>query len=87
MMGFDQKGTPVFCVTRGESGKWHVSEEGFEKPIASFDSMDDAEEYARDLAATKEGSIVKMPGQEGSGQSGQSNQTKPSMQGSGANRR
>jgi len=64
-MGFDQKGKPVFCVTRGESGKWHVSEEGFEKPIASFDSQDDAEEYARDLAATKEGSIVKMPGQGG----------------------
>jgi len=64
-MGFDQKGKPVFCVTRGESGKWHVSEEGFEKPIASFDSQDDAEEYARDLAATKEGSIVKMPGKGG----------------------
>ena len=62
-MGFDQKGKSVFCVTRGESGKWHVSEEGFDKPIASFDSQDDAEEYARDLAATKEGSIVKMPGQ------------------------
>ena len=59
-MGFDQKGSPVFCVMQGESGKWHVSEEGFEKPIASFDAREDAEKYARDLAATKEGSTVKM---------------------------
>ena len=64
-MGFDQKGSPVFCVTQGESGKWHVSEEGFEKPIASFESRSDAEKYAKDLAATKEGSTVKMPEQMG----------------------
>ena len=64
-MGFDQKGKPVFCVTQGDSGKWHVSEEGFEKPLATFDARADAEEYARDLAATKEGSTVKLPGQTG----------------------
>jgi hypothetical protein len=62
-MGFDQKGKSVFCVTQGESGKWHVSEEGFEKPLATFDAREDAEEYARDIAATKEGSTVKLPGQ------------------------
>ena len=62
-MGFDQKGKSVFCVVQGESGKWHVSEEGFEKPIASFESRNDAEKYANDLAATKEGSTVKMPEQ------------------------
>jgi len=67
-MGFDQKGAPVFCVVQGESGKWHVSEEGFEKPIATFDAQADAEKYARDLAATKEGSTVRMPGQMGRGQ-------------------
>ena len=73
-MGFDQKGTPVFCVTQGRSGKWHVSEEGFEKPIATFDSRNDAEKYAHDLAATKEGSTVKLPdpmGQSGQQRSGQ----------------
>ena len=64
-MGFDQKGKSVFCVVQGESGKWHVSEEGFEKPIASFESRNDAEKYANDLAATKEGSTVKMPEQMG----------------------
>ena len=67
-MGFDQKGTSVFCVTQGESGKWNVSEEGFEKPLATFDARDDAEEYARDLAATKQGSTVKMPEQAGQSQ-------------------
>ncbi len=79
-MGFDQKGTPVFCVTQGGSGKWHVSEEGFEKPIATFDSRDDAEKYARDIAATKEGSQVRMPGEQGGDFQGQSQgdgQTRP----------
>jgi hypothetical protein len=60
-MGFDQKGAPVFCVTVGNSGEWHVSEEGFEKPLASFQSRDEAEEYARDIARTKEGSTVRLP--------------------------
>lgn len=60
-MGFDQKGAPVFCVTEGKSGEWQVSEEGFEKPLATFQSRDEAEEYARDIARTKEGSTVRMP--------------------------
>lgn len=60
-MGFDQKGAPVFCITAGHNGEWHVSEQGFEKPIATFQSRPDAEEYARDLARTKEGSTVRMP--------------------------
>lgn len=60
-MGFDQKGAPVFCVTEGKGGEWHVSEEGFEKPLASFQSRDEAEEYARDIARTKEGSTVRLP--------------------------
>ena len=67
-MGFDQKGAPVFCVNAGQGGQWHVSEQGFEKPLASFQSRDEAEEYARDLARTKEGSTVRMPGDTGDGQ-------------------
>ena len=69
-MGFDQKGKSVFCVTQGDGGKWHVSEEGFEKPLATFDTQDDAEEYARDIAATKEGSTVKMRSQSAQAQPG-----------------
>jgi hypothetical protein len=68
-MGFDQKGAPVFCVSAGQGGQWHVSEQGFEKPLATFQSRDEAEEYARDLARTKEGSTVRMPEDIADGQS------------------
>ena len=61
-MGFDQKGTSVFCVGQQASGQWDVSEEGFEKPLASFNSEADARKYAEDLARTKEGSTVRMTG-------------------------
>jgi hypothetical protein len=59
-MGFDQRGASVFCVARGKSGQWEVMEEGFDKALASFDSMQDAQVYARDLAKTKDGSTVKV---------------------------
>ena len=57
-MGLDQKGDIVFRVSRGESGQWDVNEEGFDKPLASFDSETDASNYANDLAKTKQGSKV-----------------------------
>jgi hypothetical protein len=57
-MGFDQKGASVFRVARGEAGQWDVTEEGFDKPLASFDSTQDAQKYARNVAKTKEGSTV-----------------------------
>ena len=58
-MGFDQKGSTVFCVKHADSGKWEVSEEGFEKSLASFDTQDDAKKYADDLAKVQKGSSVK----------------------------
>ena len=61
-MGFDQKGTPVFNVSQAASGQWDVCEDGFEKPLASFNSEDDARKYAEDLASTKQGSQVRMAG-------------------------
>lgn len=57
-MGFDQKGDIVFRVSRGESSQWDVNEKGFDKPLASFDSEQDAISYANDLAGTKQGSKV-----------------------------
>lgn len=57
-MGLDQEGRPVFCVTGRRSGKWDVSENGFEKPLATFDNEQDAKKYADDIAKTKEGSRV-----------------------------
>jgi hypothetical protein len=59
-MGFDQRGASIFCVTRNETGQWDVTEVGFDKPLASFDSAQDAQMYARDLAKTKEGSTVRV---------------------------
>lgn len=37
-MGFDQKGATVFSVSLGKNNKWDVSETGFDKPLASFDT-------------------------------------------------
>ena len=59
-MGFDQKGNIVLRVSRGKDEKWTVSEEGFEKPLASFDNESDARNYANDLAKTKPGTTVEM---------------------------
>jgi hypothetical protein len=59
-MGLDQKGTPVFTVKPGPTGQWNVMEEGFDKPLASFDDPEDAREYAQGLADTKEGSRVRV---------------------------
>ena len=59
-MGFDQKGSSVFCVEPDADGQWGVKEEGFDKPLAYFSSSVDAQEYARDLAMAKEGSTVRL---------------------------
>lgn len=59
-MGLDQSGTAVFCVMPGKGGQWDVKEEGFDKPLASFDDQADAIEYARDLADTRDGSRVRI---------------------------
>ncbi|MGV3653294.1 MAG: hypothetical protein ACO1N5_03670 [Noviherbaspirillum sp.] len=57
-MGFDQKGTVVICVSRGESGRWDVSENEFEDPLASFDDKQDACDYANKLTMTKQGASM-----------------------------
>ena len=61
-MGFDQKGDIVFRVSRGANSQWDVTEKGFDKPLASFDSEKDACSYANDLAKTKQGSKVVVEG-------------------------
>ena len=59
-MGFDQKGSLVFRVKQGNTGKWNVMEAGVEKPLASFDTQKDATEYAHDLGSAKDGSKVEI---------------------------
>lgn len=61
-MGLDQKGDIVFRVDRGENGTWDVNEKGFDKPLASFDSGQDACSYANYIAKTKQGSTVVVEG-------------------------
>ncbi len=58
-MGFDQKGETVFNVSLGKNNKWDVSETGFDKPLASFDTETDARNYAHDIAKTKQDSTVE----------------------------
>jgi hypothetical protein len=61
-MGLDQKGNIVFRVVPGENKKWDVNEQGFDKPLASFDTEKDAASYAHDIAKTKAGSKVIIEG-------------------------
>ena len=63
-MGLDQKGNVIFRVSRGANGQWDVSEKGFDKPLASFDSEKDACSYANDLAKTRAGSKVVVEGRQ-----------------------
>lgn len=58
-MGFDQKGETVFNVTLGENNKWDVSETGFDKPLASFDTETEARNYANNIARSKQDSTVE----------------------------
>ena len=66
-MGLDEKGDNVFRVSRGANHQWDVSEMGFDKPLASFDTEEDACTYANDLAETKPGSRVVVEGPEAIG--------------------
>ena len=59
-MGFDQRGTEVICVSPGVNGTWDVSEKGFDKPLASFESQEDAYAYANDLTKGKEGETTVL---------------------------
>ena len=64
-MGFDQRGPLVYRVARDKTGVWNVQEEGFEQPLASFDTSNEAREYALDIAKSKEGSTVKVYNEKG----------------------
>jgi hypothetical protein len=61
----DQSGTPVLRVVRGKQGGWEVREQGFAKPLSSFESMQDAKDYAENLARTKAGIVVEVYSEDG----------------------
>jgi hypothetical protein len=47
-------------VQQSPNGQWDVSEKGFEKPLATFDSESTAITYAHDIAGSKEGFRVEL---------------------------
>lgn len=61
----DQKGSLVFRVKQGNTGKWSVMEAGIDKSLASFDTQNDASEYALGLAGTKDGSKLEIFSEQG----------------------
>ena len=54
------EGRVNYVVERAMTGQWDVNEQGFEKPIASFQEKGDAVEYARRLAATKDDAQIRV---------------------------
>jgi hypothetical protein len=61
----DQRGTPVLRVVHGEQGMWEVQEAGFEEALSFFASMDDAKDYAEQIACTKPGIVVEVYSEDG----------------------
>lgn len=59
-MGFDQKPSVALHVSKGANGKWDVTENDFEDPLASFDTEHDATVYANALSKTKGGTTVSQ---------------------------
>jgi hypothetical protein len=57
-MGFDQKGNVVLRVSAGADGRWDVTESDFKNPLASFESREDACDYANKMTMGKEGATV-----------------------------
>ena len=56
----------IIFVKAGPDRRWDVLEQGFDKPIAYFESRDDAIKYAKGLAHTKTLAQVKVLEADGS---------------------
>jgi hypothetical protein len=78
-MGFDQKGSVTIRVTPAENGRWDVSENDFEDPLASFDNKEDAVDYANKLITTKEGATVQIQDDARPGSSVNQNAPRPKL--------
>ena len=66
-MGFDQKQSVTLRISKGINGKWDVTENDFEDPLASFDNEHDATVYATALSKTKGGTTVSQDDSEVAG--------------------
>jgi len=56
----DQRDCPFVLVARAAGGRWGVFQQDFDRPQAVFDDMQEACDYANELARTRIGSIVLM---------------------------
>jgi len=55
----DQKrDSPFVLVARAADGRWRVFQQDFDKPLAAFDEMQEACDYASKLAKTRTDSMV-----------------------------
>jgi len=61
----DQRSAPVVRVVCGAEGLWEVKKAGFATPLSSFESREDARDYAEDLADSKPGVVVEVYGEDG----------------------
>ena len=50
-MYYDTSNETIYRVLRGKDGRWEVTQETAKRPLARFDRMDDAMQYARDVQA------------------------------------
>lgn len=50
-MFYDDSKEAVYRVLRGTDGRWEVRQPTAKKPLAHFERMDDAMQYARDVMA------------------------------------
>jgi len=54
----EQKDSPFVLVGRAPDGRWGVFQRDFNLPLASFDELQNACNYANDLARTRADSMV-----------------------------
>ena len=54
-----RSGKTVLTVKHSMQGRWEVCDSALEKPLADFETRDDALEYARGIATTKSEASVQ----------------------------
>lgn len=64
-MEVDRKAPLVICISPGINQRWDVSKKGFNEPLASFDTKEDAYTYATELTHSHEGATVLVEDEEG----------------------
>jgi len=56
--GVQKKDSPFVLVACAADGRWRVFQQDFDKPLAAFDGLQEACDYANELAKTRMDSMV-----------------------------